>query len=651
MYNSWRLITFFICLISLLFIAYAPGLYGDFEFDDQANLLQNTDIQIEELSRHGLTLAALSGEAGPLGRPVSMVTFAINHAITGFDPFYLKLTNLTIHALSGVTLFLLLAQLLPAYRRTYSIATTDQTLDWIALLITAAWTLHPLNITSVLYIVQRMTSLSGLFSLLALYFYALGRNKTQEGSKYGWWNIFVCSPLAGTIALFCKENAAVLPLLIFLIEYFFFRFSTSTKRESRTLHVIFALTLWAPLIAFTWFIFFNPEWLSNGFSARGFTLSERLMTESRVLWLYLRIIIAPDMSLMGIYHDDISISTGWFSPASTLIATLGLIVLFFSAILARHRAPMLAFGILWFFAGHIIESSFLPLEIAHEHRNYLPLIGPLVTGIYYLVNSPVTAKIGRTPHLLAVLLISILAFSTHVRASQWGDLLEHAMVEAENHPESPRAQQQLGRMYYKLYKADAREEFYEKARKAFEASSSLDPNFKGGLYARIILDYNAGKIPPSSVLMEFRDRLLHSKPEAGDVEMFNSLLKCQLSGDCKLPDQAFIDLFEIEVHRYKGDPKRQASFLSFLGSYAAQKMDDESLAGKYLKRAVDVYPHDVQGRLNYAWYLEVIGQYSAAELQLAAAARVDSMNKYEQRILAAQKSIQARKDKAQGIVK
>lgn len=648
--NKWLPLSFF-CLLSLLFIVYAPGLQGDFEFDDQANLLQNLDIQIDELSLHGLKLATLSGNSGPLGRPISMVTFAINHVATGFDPFYLKLTNLTIHALSGIALFLLLAQLFFAYRRTYSIAATDQTLNWIALLGAAAWMLHPLNITSVLYIVQRMTSLSGLFSLLALYFYVFGRNKSLQRSKYGWWIILIASPIAGLIALLCKENAAVLPLLVFLIEYFFFRFRTLRQGESATLHAIFTLTLWAPLIALTGFLFFTPEWLSNSFSARGFTLLERLMTESRVLWLYLRMIIAPDISLMGIYHDDIAISIGWLSPTSTLSATMGLVALFLIAILTRHRAPMLAFGILWFFAGHIIESSFLPLEIAHEHRNYLPLIGPLIISIYYLFNSPIMAKKRRAPHLLAVLLITSLAFSTHVRASQWGDLLEHAMVEVDNHPKSPRAQQQLGRMYYKLYKADAREEFYEKARKAFEIASSLDPNFKAGLYARIILDYNAGKTPPSNVLREFRDRLLHSKPEAGDVEMFNSLLKCQLSGDCKLPNHSFIDLFEIEVDRYKDDPKRQASFLSFLGSYAAQKMDDEKLAGKYLKRAVEVYPGDVQGRLNYAWYLEVIGQYPAAELQLKAATHVDSMNKYDERILAAQRSIQARKDKAQGIVK
>lgn len=633
-------------LICLLFLAYFPGLHGDFEFDDQANLLQNTDIQIQDFSLHTLKLAALSGDSGPLGRPVSMITFAINHAVTGFDPFYLKLTNVAIHAVSGFGLYLLVVQLLVAYRRASARQTSDS-IGWIALLVAAAWMLHPLNLTSILYIVQRMTSLSGLFSIVALYCYASGRNRMQTQQPHGWWLILIATPAAGVIALFCKENAAMLPLLIFLIEAFFFRFRSSSTTETRILHGIFLITLWLPLIAIASFLVSTPEWLAQGFGTRGFTLPERLMTESRVLWFYLRMIAAPDISLMGIYHDDIAISTGLTAPLSTLPAVLGLFCLVLIAILFHRRAPLLSFGIAWFLAGHLMESSIIPLEIAHEHRNYLPMIGPILAAFYYLLNSSLTIR--NTAYPLAVLLIGMLTFSTLVRAKQWGDLLEHAIAEAENHPDSPRAQQQLGRMYFKLYNAEPREEFYEQARKAFEASSALDPHFKSGLYARIILDYNAEHTPPDSVITEFRDRLQHHRTEPGDITMLESLLQCQLSGDCKLPDTVFLELLEIEVERYKGDPKRQASFLSFLGSYAAQKMDDEILAGQYLKQAVDAYPSDVQGRLNYAWYLGVTGQYVAANAQIAAAWQADSkLNKFGPRIHSVERSIQERKINMEG---
>lgn len=638
------------CLLIILFVCYVPGLHGDFEFDDQANLLHNTDVQIDEISLRTLKLAALSGDSGPLGRPISMVTFALNHVVTGFNPYYLKLTNVAIHALSGLALYFLIFQLLAAFRRTHGLQLSDQQIGWIALSASAAWMLHPLNITSTLYIVQRMTSLSGLFSILAVFFYTLGRNRMLDGKPHGWWAILLASPVAGVIALFCKENAAVLPLLIFLIEYFFFRFQTSSVIELRLIRGIFTLTLWLPLMAAAAYLATHLDWLLSGFDARGFTLFERLLTESRVLWMYIRMILAPDISLMGIYHDDIAISTGWMNPASTLAASLGLALLGLLAFTLRHRAPILAFGIAWFFAGHIMESSFIPLEIAHEHRNYLPMIGPLFAVIYYLLNSPATAKIRGPAYVMTILLIGILAFSTYVRAHQWGDLLEHAIVEAENHPNSPRAQQQLGRLYFMLYKTERRDEFYQKARKAFETSSSLDPHFKSGLYARIILDYNAGRTPPEEVIADFRDRLQFRRIEPGDVTMFDSLLKCQLSGDCKLPDKVFIDFLEIEVERYKGDPKRQASYLSFLGAYAAQKMDNEALAGKYLKKAVEIYPEDVQGRLNYAWYLVVMGDFEGAETQIAAAWRADSkLNKYGPRIYGVARDVHERKSRAEKV--
>ncbi|HSI22789.1 MAG TPA: tetratricopeptide repeat protein [Methylophilaceae bacterium] len=647
MQNFWRPF-FFIAVLGLAFLCYQPGLYGDFEFDDQVNLLSNTDLHIDDISLPALKLAALSGGAGPLGRPISMASFAINHVHTGFDPYYLKLTNLIIHIISGALLYFLLLQLLHAYRRTYSIQLTNNVISWIAIASSAAWLLHPLNITSVLYIVQRMTSLSGLFSLLALLFYVIGRNQILDNKQVGWWAILLATPVAGLIAIFCKENAALLPLFIGLVEWCFFQFRTPSRSTAILLHGTLAIALWLPLLMAFIYLVIHPAWFLEGYGGRGFSLTERLLTESRVLWLYLRLILAPDIALMGIYHDDIPISINLFSPSTTFPAIIGLLSLLLLAIGVRNRAPILAFGLLWFFIGHLIESSIIPLEIAHEHRNYLPMIGILFASFYYLLNPGVTQRILRIRGLLTLLLIAMLGFSTHVRAMQWGDLLEHAIIEAENHPDSPRAQQQLGRMYFKLHKYEAREEFYQKALKSFQTASALDPHFKNGLYGRIILDYNAGRTPPAEIINDFLYRLQYNRREPGDISMLNSLVQCQLSGDCKLPDQTVIEALEIEVARYKYDPPRQATFLSFLGAYAAQKMDNADLAGKYLRQAVSVNPTDVQGRLNLAWYLTVIGQHHSAEKQLNAARTIDrEANKFTRRIESLKKSIIQRRAASQ----
>jgi hypothetical protein len=119
----------------------------------------------------------------------------------------------------------------------------------------------------------------------------------------------------------------------------------------------------------------HAQWLWAGYDLRPFSLVERLMSEGRILWFYLGLMVAPRMAAFGLYHDDIAVSTGLFSPWTTLPALLGLAGLAWLAWRVRKSAPLAAFGIAWFLIGHSLESTVLPLELAHEHRNYLPLLG------------------------------------------------------------------------------------------------------------------------------------------------------------------------------------------------------------------------------------------------------------------------------------
>ena len=92
--SRW-LVPLMLALVTILI--YLPGLNGDFEFDDAANILDNEAIKIDALSRDSILTATLSGKSGPLGRSISMLTFAGNYYFTEFEPFFFKLTNLLIH--------------------------------------------------------------------------------------------------------------------------------------------------------------------------------------------------------------------------------------------------------------------------------------------------------------------------------------------------------------------------------------------------------------------------------------------------------------------------------------------------------------------------------------------------------------------------
>ena len=168
--NKWLYIA---ALIIVALLVYYPGLSGGFFFDDESNILQNEGVQLENFSADSIRQAMGGGIAGPLGRPISQLSFALNYYFSGFNPFVFKATNLVIHCLNGILVFFIAQYLI---RLTHpKIIARDGML--LAGFVAAAWLLHPIQVTSVLYVVQRMTSLSALFLFAAMLLHIAARER------------------------------------------------------------------------------------------------------------------------------------------------------------------------------------------------------------------------------------------------------------------------------------------------------------------------------------------------------------------------------------------------------------------------------------------------------------------------------------------
>ena len=127
----------------------------------------------------------------------------------------------------------------------------------------------------------------------------------------------------------------------------------------------------------------NPELFLGGYEGRDFDLLQRLLTQARVLFLYLGLLLIPDIRRFGLYHDDLVTSTGLFDPSSTFLAVVAwAVIVVFILWGARRRAPW-AFASAWFLVGHGMESTIVPLEQMHEHRNYVPSVGIWIAAAYY----------------------------------------------------------------------------------------------------------------------------------------------------------------------------------------------------------------------------------------------------------------------------
>src|SRR5690242_340575 len=139
---------------------YLPGLPGSFVFDDISNIIGNHSLTEPVTGLHDLLRYMLSAPVGGLLRPISTLTFMLDAHLFGIEAEPFKITNICIHLVVGVLLWCLARELLRAYRSSGSTSWDDRSIAWISLAISTLWLVHPLNLTSVLYAVQRDSSLA-----------------------------------------------------------------------------------------------------------------------------------------------------------------------------------------------------------------------------------------------------------------------------------------------------------------------------------------------------------------------------------------------------------------------------------------------------------------------------------------------------------
>ena len=443
---AWLEPALLLFLCAAVWLAYAPGLNGPFLFDDFQNITRNAQIAISDLSPASLLGAAFSQSSGIFGRQIPMLSFALNYYFAGesFSPFAFKATNLAIHTVNVVLVFFLVRQLfLCRVNPTDSVFLpgSQKNATVVAAVSAAVWGLHPIQLTSVLYIVQRMTSLSALFVLLGLLVYLHGRKRLHDAPGRG-LVLMTTGLVSGVVFGFlCKENAVLLPLMIMVVEGVFFSRRNLEFRTRRYLGFFYLGFVAVPFVLACAYLILNPGFIESAYASRNFGMWERLLTQFRVLFFYLGLFVFPLLSRFGLYHDDFAISTGIMDPPATLIALVAWILLAALTVRGFRQHAIWAFGLGWFIAGHMLESTIIGLEIVHEHRNYVPSIGIAAAAVYYfLIFFRKVSGNLRLGAVAGVCALTALCFVTFVRASTWSSRPLLFQMMARNHPDSYRAQ-------------------------------------------------------------------------------------------------------------------------------------------------------------------------------------------------------------------
>jgi tetratricopeptide (TPR) repeat protein len=263
----------------------------------------------------------------------------------------------------------------------------------------------------------------------------------------------------------------------------------------------------------------DMSWILDGYDNRPFNLKERLLTQPRVIWFYLSLLFYPIPTRLSIEHD-FTLSTGLLQPWTTLPALLGIACLLIVGLVGMRRQPLLGFALLFYFLNHALESTFLPLEMVFEHRNYLPAMFLFVPAAAAAAGALQTYR--RTRRRLYCLLVGFGIFlimgwglGTYIRNMTWateGTLWRDALAKA---PRSQRPVHNLAWAHYErlgdldtaytLYQKELVFKFQQKTHAALPHNNMANINYLRGNYVEAAAQWKeAARLAPHNPNYAYR---------------------------------------------------------------------------------------------------------------------------------------------------
>lgn len=513
-------------------------------------------------------------------------------------------------------------------RTGYAPTEQERHTDIIAALIAAGWMLLPINLTAVLYVVQRMESMANLFVLLGLIGYVVGRRRMlaastllpdhRAGLRWGRFSpdargfalCLLSITLPTAFGLLAKETAVMLPLYALLVEWMLFRFRTSSGKRDWRIFGSFVVVLVLPmLIGLGWLL---PGLLKpQAWATRDFTLGTRLLSETRIVVDYIRWTLLPTPDALSFYHDDFRISTGLLAPWSTLASLFLLIALVALMLWLRTRRPLAALGIALFLGCQLLTGTILQLELIYEHRNYFASFG-LLLAILPLLAVPRSFRVAWLRYVLLAGLLLHWTTLTAMTAYAWGDPLRLAKDLAARAPDSPRAQYELGRTYIIYSHYDPASPYTHLAYAPLEKAVNFPESSILPQQALIFMNSRMGLPLKAQWWDSMIAKLKARKPGVQDESSLAALTQCARDGACPMLTDRMMQAFEAAL----GHPMPSARLQATYGDYAWNVLGNHALGLRMTESAVNDAPNEPAYRVTLVRMLLASSRHDAAMRQI-----------------------------------
>jgi hypothetical protein len=407
----------------IAFIAYAPALANGFAYDDVPIVQQ--DARVQSLGSIGdiFTNGYWADQSLALYRPLTTLSFAIDHALGNGSPAWFHASNLIMHAAVTILVLILLTRLFGRGP---------------ALVGALLFAVHPVHVEAVANVVGRAEMISAFFFLSACLFWM------RPGRGAG---VLVCFGLA----LLAKESAITLPAILLLLDGV-----TGLARNGRTREWLRerAPLLLGLVLIIVCYVALRAAVLGSFVPGRVDPVLEvatgtaaRFWTVLQVWPVWLRLLFVPDV-LLADYGPGIL----WPAAGPVAGGLLGLVIaatLVGTGIVAWFsNRPLLSLGVLWFPITILPVSNLLvPIGVLVAERTlYLPsfAISVLVAAVAVAVASaPRFRRIAVASFAVVVLLFGI---RTALRAPVW-DSTDRVMVAlVQDRPDAFRGRWHLARM-------------------------------------------------------------------------------------------------------------------------------------------------------------------------------------------------------------
>ena len=457
-------------------------LWNGFAFDDTQQILRNEFIKRFDNLPVVFTNSVwsfnpdslLAASVDSYYRPLFMTLFTINYSVFGTVAWGWHLVNVLIHAAVTLMVFFVLREL--TERKT------------VAAIAAGFFVIHPAHAESVAWISGVTDPLMALFLLPAFYCYMRFRKSGRK--TYMALSVALFLP-----ALFSKETALAMPLVIAYLELFYFRDLTPLWRR-----VVRAATL-VSLFSAPTAIYFALRYIALGHkflpTEARFSVGLVLATIPVVIVRYLELMLIPIGYSLQHYvaPEDSVLSLSFLGPLALLVAMVVAVWLV--------RSRVLAFAGVWFFIWLLPPlaglRSFEPQYFVQERYLYLPSIGiclALAMGVEWLAaRRPLNFSGVKVAAVAAASLLVIWSVVSIKQNRVWNDTLSLLRHSAATNPTSPQAHVTLSTEYYIQGK---RQEAEEETRKALE----LEPSCLDAIINLSQFAYNAGQLDPAIEYLE-----------------------------------------------------------------------------------------------------------------------------------------------------